>query len=316
MFRCGSQTTIPVLRFLALSLLTAVALSGCSIKRLAVNQLGQALAEGGSTFAADNDPELIRAAVPFSLKLMESLLDENPRHEALLLATARGFTQYTFAFVQQDADRIEEEDLSRAESLRERARNLYLRARDYGLRGLEQAHPGLAATLRTNPKAAMCAMRKQDVPLLYWTAAAWGSAISVSKDHPELIGEQVLVESLIDRALELDEAFNRGAIHSFLISYEMSRQGGKGDPAERARLHFDRAQVLASNLLAGPYVTYAEAVMVQKQEVKQFKALLEKALAINPDALPEARLENTVMQDRARWLLSRMDQLFLISDNP
>jgi hypothetical protein len=45
---------------------------------------------------------------------------------------------------------------------------------------------------------------KADVPSLYWTAACWGSAISLSKDQPDAIAEQPIVEALIDRAFELD----------------------------------------------------------------------------------------------------------------
>src|SRR6266550_3621879 len=80
--------------------------SGCSIKRFAVNQVGNALAGGGTTFSSDDDPELVKAAVPFSLKLMETLLAESPRHKGLLFAAASGFTQYAFAFVQQDAEEM------------------------------------------------------------------------------------------------------------------------------------------------------------------------------------------------------------------
>src|SRR5262245_31911097 len=86
-------------------------MAGCSIKQLAVNKLGDALAGGGTTFASDNDPELVRAAVPFSLKLIESLLAESPRHRGLLLAACSGFTQFSYAFVNQDADEMEETDL-------------------------------------------------------------------------------------------------------------------------------------------------------------------------------------------------------------
>ena len=39
--------------------------------------------------------------------------------------------------------------------------------------------------------------------------------------------------------------------------------------------------------------------------------LLRKALAIDPDAVPELRLANTVSQRRAAWLLARADELFL-----
>ncbi|MCX6928927.1 MAG: TRAP transporter TatT component family protein, partial [Verrucomicrobia bacterium] len=203
--------------------------SGCSVRRLAVNKVGDALAGGGTTFASDDDPELVKAAVPFSLKLMESMLEENPCHEGQLLATTKGFTQYAFAFVQEDADETEDKDLAAAEELRGRARRLYLRAHRYGLRGLEVRHKGFEKALRGNAKSAVAVATAKDVPLLYWTALSWAAAISLSKDNPDLIAELPLVESMMDRALALDEAFDYGAIHSYFITYEMSRSGGTGD---------------------------------------------------------------------------------------
>src|SRR6266513_1363116 len=135
-------------------LAVAMFVSGCSIKRLTVNKIGNALASGGSTFASDDDPELVKAAVPFSLKVMESLLAESPKHKGLLFATASGFTQFAYAFVQQDADETEEKDLAASTELRTRARKLYLRARNYGLRGLEVKHRAFEKKLREHPKAA------------------------------------------------------------------------------------------------------------------------------------------------------------------
>jgi predicted anti-sigma-YlaC factor YlaD len=289
----------------------AVIGSGCSVKRLAVNKLGNALAGGGTTFASDDDPELVKAAAPFSLKLMESLLAESPRHEALLFASASGFAQYSYAFVQQDADEMEEKDLAAAEAMRERARRLYLRARNYGLRGLEVRYRGFEKALRADAKQAVAATRAKDVPLLYWTAVSWAGAISLSKDNPDLIAELPIVEAMIDRALVLDERFGDGAIHSFLISYEMSRPGGTGEPAARSKQHFERAMELSGGHLAGPLVSYAEAVSVQQQDLKGFESLLNRAIAIDPDAKPEWRLVNLVTQRRAKWLLSRTDELFL-----
>jgi predicted anti-sigma-YlaC factor YlaD len=289
------------------TLLTA----GCSLNRLAVNKLGNALAGSGTTFSSDDDPELVAAAIPFSLKLMESLLASSPAHRGLLLAAASGFTQYSYAFVQQEAERLEERDLARAAEARTRARKLYLRARDYGLRGLETGHPRFGQQLRADARAAARTATAADVPLLYWTAAAWGAAIALSKDNPDLVADQGLVEALIDRALELDERFDDGAIHGFLISYELARQGARGDPAERARVHFDRAVSLTGGQLAGPYVSLAEGVSVSRQDRPEFESLLHRALAIDPDARPEWRLANLVVQRRARWLLSRADELFL-----
>lgn len=285
--------------------------SGCSIKRMAVNKVGDALAGGGTTFASDDDPELVKAAVPFSLKLMESLLQESPKHEGLLLAACSGFTQFSYAFVQQEADELEPKDLEAAWQAQARARRLYLRARGYGLRGLEVRHPGFETTLRANSTNAVRVLTARDVPLLYWTGSSWAAAISLSKNNADLIAELPLAEALMDRALELNESFDHGALHSFYITYEMSRPGGEGDPAARSRRHFERAIELSGGQQAGPLVSYAEAVCVQKQQRAEFKSLLERALAIDPDARPEWRLANLVMQRRAKWLLGRIDDLFL-----
>jgi len=278
---------------------------------MAVNAAGNALASGGTTFTSDDDPELIKAALPFSLKLMESLLAESPRHQGLLFATASGFTQYSFAFVQEDAEEIETANLARARELQARARRLYLRARDYGLRGLEARHPGFTRRLKENPKAAVEPLRKADVPLLYWSAVSWAAAIAMAKDSPDAVGDLPRVEAMIDRSLALDETWDHGAIHGFLITFEMGRATGTGDRPARARKHFDRAVELSDGKLCGPYVSYAEAVCIPAEDRGQFEKLLQQALALNPDNDPPTRLVNLIMQRRARWLLSRVDKLFL-----
>lgn len=294
-----------------LLLITAFLSNGCSIKKIAINHLGDALAQGGTTFASDNDPEMIRAAAPFSLKLMESVLAESPDHAGLLLALSSGFTQYAFAFVVQEADETEENDLARAMEARVRALRLYLRARDYGLRSLNVRHPGFGEQLNKEPEKAVQCLGKKDVPYAYWIAVSWAGAISMAKDNADLIADLPKVEALIDKALVLDEAFDYGAIHSFLITYEMNRASGIGDPENNARRHFERAVVLSYGQQAGPFVTLAESVLLPKQDKAEFKNTLQTALAINPDMRPEWRLANVVMQRKARWLLQRTDKLFV-----
>ena len=295
-----------------LSLLAMLLAAGCStVKRTAVNQVGNALSGGGETFASDDDPELIRAAVPFSLKLTESLLAETPKHRGLLLTACSGFTQYAYAFVQEDADEIEATDLARAAALRARARRLYLRARDYGLRGLEVEHSDFRSALSHDPQAAVAVCKREDAPLLYWTAASWLAAISIVKDRPDLIAELPQAEALLDRAAALDETFGHGTIHTLLIAYEMARPGATAGAADRARKHFERAVALGEGHEASPLVSYAEAVCLPQQDRVQFEKLLNEALAINPDNNPPMRLVNLIMQRRARWLLSRADDLFL-----
>jgi predicted anti-sigma-YlaC factor YlaD len=288
-----------------------LATSGCAtVKRVAINKLGDSLAGSGTTFAADDDLELVGHAVPFSLKLVESLLAESPRHRGLLLAAASGFTQYANVCVQYDAEVIETQSLEQAVALRTRARRLYVRARDYGLRGLAVSHGGFGDALRRDPKVAVGTTKAADVPLLYWTAASWGLAISLSKDNPDLIADQPIVEALIDRAFALDPDFDSGAIHGFLINYETSRQGASGDATARSRQHFDRELALTKGQLAAPFISLAESVSVPDQNRTEFEALLTRALSIDADARPEWRLQNLVSQRRARWLLTKTDDLF------
>ena len=67
-------------RWMMVSGICALALmfSGCSVKKIAINALGNALSEGTSSFGKDDDPELVRDAVPFALKTIEMLIDQSP----------------------------------------------------------------------------------------------------------------------------------------------------------------------------------------------------------------------------------------------
>ena len=295
-------------------LAAALLASGCSVQRFAANKIGDTLAAAGTTYSADDDPELIGAALPFSLKLMESVLASAPEHRALLSATAAGFTQYAYAFVQQEADAIALEDTDRAWIAWNRARRMYLRARDYGLRGLDVAVPGFSTTLRTTAATAVGQASASEVDLLYWTAASWAAAISLGKDDPSLVADLPLVSALIDRALAVDADWDHGAIHSFLVTYEMARPdvtGSFDDRVANARKHFDLAIALSQGKAVGPYVSWAESVCLPKEDRACFVETLQAALKINPDDNPPARLANTIFQRRAAWLLANVDRWIL-----
>lgn len=295
----------------ALALLWLTLAGGCSVRRMALDRASDMLASGGSSVQADDDPELVRDAAPFQLKLMESVLEENPAHRGLLLAACSGFAQYAYAFVQQDADEAEDADLARARALSVRARRLYRRASGYGLRGLEVAHPGFGEALARDPASAAALAVRGDVPLLYWTAASWAGSIALSKDDPEAVADLPKAAALARRALELDEAWDSGALHTFFITFEMAAPGAGPGAGRKAREHFDRAVSLSGGRSASPFVALAEAVAVREQDREGFEELLGRALALDADAEPRWRLQNLVLQRRARWLLARADLLFV-----
>ena len=61
----------------------------------------------------------------------------------------------------------------------------------------------------------------------------------------------------------------------------------------------------------GPYVSLAETVVVAEQDWQEFENLLKTALAIDPEQAPSIRLLNVIAQQRARWLLDRIDHYFI-----
>lgn len=301
-----------MLRCIATLVWLALAMSsqGCALKKMAINSVADSLANNGDTFSADNDPELIRSAAPFSLKLVESLLVELPRHHGLLLTACSGFTQYGYAFVESDAEFVKDSDYRAFHRLQERSRNMYLRARDYCLRSLELKYPGMTVRLAAGASDAAKHIKRSDVALLYWTAAAWGKVISISLDRPALINDLPTVRALIDRALELDESFNRGALHDVMIAIESVPEAMGGSPA-RARQHFERSIALANGRAAGPYVTFARAVLLPAQRREEFVQMLTQALDIDPNGDPSLRLANILAQEQAQFLLDHVGDLFL-----
>ena len=286
----------------------AMLASGCSIKKIAVNSVGDALAGGGGVWMSDNDPELVKEAIPFGLKMNESLLEVSPDHRGLLKATAQGFAAYAF-LLGQEADRAAEDDLARARALRARSSILFLRGRDYALHGLEVRHPGFTGSLKADREAVLADTDADDAGLLYWAGACWAGALGAAKDNLVLVNEFPIAGALVGRVLELDDGYERGAAHEFFVAYEAGRPGGSRDAA---RGHYRRALELSDGERASVYLALAESVSVAEQDVAEFRDMLARARAIDPDDKPDIRLLNIIARQRADWLEGQIPDLFAV----
>lgn len=308
----NNKRVSPYVRLLTLSLLMSL-LTGCSLRTYAINMVGDALASGDSVYESDEDLDLVIDALPFGLKLTESLLSESPNHEGLLLTGCRGFVLYTYANVAYLAELAMDEDIDRARALRTRARRLYQRAFGYCLRGLERSIEGFSDQLIADPDAAVLLIEpgheERDLPLMYWTAAALGLSISVSRESAAMLARLPEVRALVERALELDETWENGTLHEFKVTFAGAVPGQTD--YDEVRHHYNRALELSGGRSAGLHVAYAEAVSVPTQNADEFREMMDKALAVDPDDDPDNRLVNLIAQRRAAWLLDRIDDLIL-----
>ena len=297
MIRSGCKT----LALLALALL----LGACTPRMLLVNGVADQLAGQGA--GNEDDPLLARDAAAFYLKLSESVLKQSPGHLPLAEAVAGGFTQYAYAYVAFDADKLEAQDIRAAQRLQARAASLYLRAQRHAMAALEQRRPGFLQALSAPPSEAALRplqLSADQVAVAYWAAASWGAHIALSKDRPDVVADLPLVLRLASLAWQTQPDHGQGALASLMGTLEMARPGGSTLQAER---YFDRAIALGAGRNAGVLVAKAESLALPVGDRTAFEALLRAALAAS-DA--QRDLANLVMRERALWLLSTASDRF------
>ena len=309
MAHCNTHTH---LRCFLMALSVLVFAPGCAVvERMTTSAVADSLAESSAVYATDDDVELVGQAIPFGLKTIESLLETVPDHRGLLIAAASGFTQYAYAYVALPADEIEDESPTTARIMRRRAHRLYLRGRDYGLRALELDAPGFRVRLAREPEAALADLEADQVDALYWATVAWASAIASDKQNMDLLADLSLIEPMMRRCLALDETYQDGAAHEFMVVFEGGRHEAQGGSIESARTHYTRAMALAGGRRLSVMVSLAETVSVRRGDRAEFESLLNQALAFDVNTAPDQRLANLIAQRRAVLLLSQIDNLFL-----
>lgn len=269
----------------------------CSPKNMALNRMASALANSTSVYERDNDPEFVRIAAPSTLKTVEMLLSQAPRHPQLLLTACSGFTEYSYGFLHVESV-VKATDAAAAQDLRMRAGKMYQRARGYCLSGLQIRHPGISAeSLTADPTAALRATTAEDVPLLYWTAMSWGADIVLAPNPVARLVEVTTVRAMLRRAKELNDTWDGGAIYEALIPFD-GLPPLLGGSAAAARADFDRAQQLQKGTSVFAYVALALVTSDQAER----KRLLDSALAIDVDSLTSRRLTSLIAQRYAKAL--------------
>lgn len=288
--------------------------TGCSLQRMAVKSVAGMLSapSGSSTFTRDNDPELVDDALPFALKFYESLLAAVPDHRGLILQRGSLYIMYANAFLQTPGDMMPRDEDGKRKVLLARAKNLYLRGRNILLVALEKKNPLLERQWKERRfQEAVAPFGKEDVPLMYWAAAGWVAAFAIDPFDMKLCITLPRAASLMDRVLALEPGFSRGAVHNFYILYYGSLPDYMGGSLDKARDHFRLAVEAAGSRDLSPFLSLASTVDIKEQNAAEFKSLLGRVLAFDPDSDPDTRLVNILNQRKARWLLDHLDDFFL-----
>jgi len=289
-------------------------LPSCSINKLAMGAVADALTSGGSSdvFTGDPDPQLVADAIPFAIKLYETLLAANPDHQGLMLTTGSLFVMYSNAFVHGPAEMLSPGEWREREAGMQRAKQLYLRGHEILCDALDAKFKGFrqASVEDGSMQAILKKCTKNDVGLLYWTVAGGLAAYSIDVFDFNLSSRIPEWNMMISRAYELDPNFGGATLDEFFVLFYASLPELMGGDKERAKIHFQRALEKTGGNSSSAYISYAQSISVPAQDYDTYKDYLEKALDIDPDADVSTRLVTVVNQRKARWLLDNAYNYF------
>ncbi|HLF15474.1 MAG TPA: TRAP transporter TatT component family protein [Bacteroidota bacterium] len=280
-----------------LLILCVMLFQGC-FQQIAVGSLTGIMEDGFLVLNEESDLALAEAGIASNLKLLESVLRSEPDNDRVLLMTCRGYASYAMGFV-EDADPV-------------RARGFYRRGLDYGLR-LFPPESAIGRSLRSDPAGLSDALRrasKSDVPAIFWTAVAWGSAISLDRTNTDALAELPRVEEMIAWVREKDPGYFYGGADFFLGTLKGSKPPIFGGDTAASRAHFERALEINGGKFLLTYVYYARHYAVQTLDSVLFAGLLTAVDTASIDILPEARLSNAIAKRKAVLFRKKFDASF------
>jgi hypothetical protein len=272
-------------------------LQACTIQTFALRSLDNLFDNTVASFMEEGDLRLAEQGIAGNLKLLDGVVKSDPENGRFLLLACQGYSSYALAF---------------AEDSPERALALYSRARGYGTRGLVLL--GIPPRVFTADAAAMRRalgrLAKKDVPLVFWTASAWGSAVILQLADPDAIVSLPSINAMMEWVKEEDPTYYYGGPYLYFGMYYGSFPPLLGGRPDLAKENFERAIAAAGGRFLMTYVFYAKTYAVEMQDERLFEDLLDHVIDASPDVLPEQRLANTVAKKRAREALALKSDFF------
>lgn len=236
-------------------------LQGC-IQLIAIRTMGGILDYGLEAFNEESDLQLAKDALGSNLKLVETLIKGDPENEQLLLMASQGYSSYALAFV-------EDEDVIRA-------RQFYLRGKEYGMRILTQNKKFKDAVERdlASFTGAMNTFSKDDVPAIFWTAFGWGSYANLTLTDVSALADLPKISAMMEFVLKHNPSYYYAGAHLYfgtLLATTPVILGGKPDLAKE---HFGKAIQLTGGKFLMAHVYYARAYAVQTMDQELWKSVV------------------------------------------
>jgi len=270
----------------------------CSLEKFVIRQTGTLLDYGVEALYEETDLVLAEQALASDIKLLEGMIKGDPENRHMLMLTSQAIAGYALGFVEDEAP--------------ERAKPLYLRARDYAARVLLQNDFDLTEEniLIDEYYKKVTLIEEEDLDALFWAAFTWAGWINLSLDNPQAFVDLPKVEALMNQVLEIDSTYYHGAGLLFFGSMWGTKPKMIGGDPEKAKQFFDKnLEITKGNFLLS-YVYYAKYYAAKTLDEELFKKYLKIVKETPEDVLPGEQLLNAIAKKKADFLLLRTEDIF------
>jgi hypothetical protein len=303
------------IRFGAGLVVACAVLSGCNLNKMVADSTAGVLEEAAPALDGFWDYEIAGKGTPGAIMQLEAMYSISPDNEVLAMNLAKAYVGYSVGWVENDYEvAYAKGDFDSADKLRHRARLLYLRARNLALHAMKNRDPGITDALKLPGEGlaeylAKHYKDKDDVGPVFWAGMAWGAAINMSLDQPDLIADLPTTKTLVQRALALDDAYFNGGAYIFLGSMEAAFPPALGGNPENGKVFFEKGLALTGRKNHMLQVSYARLYAVNTQNKQLYHDLLMEVINAG-DLGNSVRLSNKIARVRAERYLSQMGELF------
>ena len=290
-----------------LTIFACIAAGGCSYKYMVINSSFVMVEESMASFFEETDTVLAAQAAPANLKLIEGMARGNPRNLDIQMAASQLIAMYAFGFLEDCCTDEDEQDIAN-----ERARHLYLRAREYAVRVLDD-HEDFSAIMEMDLQSFEIALQNYDedhIDPLFWTALSWGLYINLSRHDVAAVADMSKVAALARRVIQLDPTHFYGGAHMFLMVFHGTLGPALGGNPDEAKAEYERAwQAGDKSYLMTKYM-FAKTYCQQTLNRELFEQVLGEIIDAPDDLLPEQGLANQLAKEKAARLLNQADEIF------
>jgi TRAP transporter T-component len=277
----------PLPRLLAILLL---AVFSCSLSSCARLLTGTVIKPAVGNLQQQEDIALVCEGAPAYLLMLDSMLVSSPESEDLLLIAAQSYSAYATAL----------EECGGGE---ERIKTMNEKARTYGKELLRSLLPiDTPEDHRFTERLAQ--LRAADVPAAFWGTSAWLGWVLRQKGAPQAVADIVVIEKIMARILELDEAYQGGAAHLFFGALHAAKPVQFGGRPDLSAHHFEKALELSGGRFLLVQTTYAATLARTTMDQELHDRLLKEVLAFPLASAREFGLSNRIAVNRAKRLLA------------